>query len=419
MGLDPADVTFGETRNAFVVWTRITALKVKIESFEFRGPFRAFYQAHRPEILAAELSYAALVPSARRRLALLRLLAPERQREDRVSVLLSELDRDFDSFARPTPVPEAAELILPPRIRRKLEILTRVEDSGRDRPIRDLVDQMDAEFVAQVSKLEDQMLGIAARAILHSGKLETTRKAMLRRLGFMPAEVCRDPFLDSVFLLFLALVVGYLIVLAATPASDLSVGEKLLTGVLVAVVYGVGILAAVFPKRWAFFQRGRSRPYVGYAVSGVVAVVTWIAVFMTMWTVMRGDVASAVAMFKTRWPWIVMAFAGAFSTAWCADNRSRWFPSWIAAVSQGLVFGAAAVGVVVLLREVNSHEAALPLWNPRHGAMVAASMVTGIGIGATVPQWWRQWRGTTVPTNSSAPAPDGGLTTAVVSRHGV
>jgi len=389
--LNPSDVAFYANRDARSVWTRITVLKLKVDAWDERGISRGFFEVHRAEIRAARLSYEALIPTARRRLALLRRLRTERgdARLDSILNALVEEIRGISSSER------SEGVVLPMPLRRKIELLSRVDDSSRtlnDR-VQDIVQDIDTELVEQLEKLEDQLLAIVARATLHRGRSEATRKSRLIEAGFNPADGCRDPFFDWVTLLALAVLLFYPFVLTFTPSvASRTAAERLLTGALVAVVYIAAIMAAIYSKRWSLSHRDASRPFRAYTLAGVAAAGTWGAVFLTLWMVKSGSAAAARSILFERWPWILMAFMTAFSTAWTLDDRGSRFARFKEAIGQSTALASVAVAVVILLRQVSPNEGALPLLNARHVGIVVTSAITGAVLGATLPTWWRRWR---------------------------
>jgi len=80
------------------------------------------------------------------------------------------------------------------------------------------------------------------------------------------------------------------------------------------------------------------------------------------------------------------------ATAWALDDRESRYIRAKEALAQGAALSAAAVIVVVLLRQVSVAEAKLPLLSTRHIVIVVASAITGAVLGGTLPAWWRRWR---------------------------
>lgn len=389
--LNPRDVAFHAERDARSVWTRVTVLKLRLDAWESRGAFKGFFEAHKAEVRAARLSYEALIPTARRRLALLRRVEME-PHDARLGDVLGALVAEIPTLSS---FGHGDGQVFPMHVRRKIELLSRVDDTSRtlgDR-VESIVRDIESELVAQLEKVEDQLLALVARATLHRGRLEASRKSRLVEAGFEPSVTCRDPFLDWLTLLILSILFTYPLVVVLTPAIGLRpASDRLLTGFLVAVVYVVAIMSAIYSKRWSLARRDGTRPFRAYTLAGVVAVVAWCAVFLTLWMVRQGSLGAARETFVERWPWSLLAFMTAFATAWALDDRESRYIRAKEALAQGAALSAAAVIVVVLLRQVSVAEAKLPLLSTRHIVIVVASAITGAVLGGTLPAWWRRWR---------------------------
>ena len=379
--LNRADAVFGEGVDARTLWTRVTALKLVVSEWQDGGPFQRFYASNRAKIGEVMARYASLEVAARRTFVHLGWL--RREGSDMTKArLMAKLRADITTLSRTRNAQKTAEV--EDRIDRRIKLLGALDSSDPARTLGQQAADVDAGFAEEIAKLERSLLGLVARATLAIGRTPRVRRRLLRELGFLEdvqAPVSLHDRLTGLCLLFLFWYPCLLIV------RDEGSTERLPLGLTIACVYAAAILLAIYPKRWAFFQKQTVRPIRAYLVSALLAATAWVVAFASLWSTVSANGDEAIENLTDRWPWLIMAATTAFVTSWSADNAPRPRLRWLEAAGQAAVTAVAAVVVIALLPE------SVP-WPPdvRTSTILVNSTLTGALIGFFVPTWYRAYQ---------------------------
>lgn len=267
---------------------------------------------------------------------------------------------------------------------------------GEDQQICDAIFECTANFKEQCNELLKNLCDFISRGVLKCQITHSTRWRALYAMGFKtPDTDTRERLTINQALTLLVILVPVLLLNFVLFGSRLP-GNALLMVTMIATIYTVAVVCAVYPKGiWKFTRRNKhgTRPMVFYLVAGFAAVALAVPVslafkFFIFSISKEQTMATAFSAawndFSTRsYPWMLMAFITAFFTAFHADNR----PStkitcqrlrWIEGFAQAAVSLSAAYIVVCWLD-----------LGDRLIRVLGTTAVIGFIIGFVVPYWYR------------------------------
>jgi hypothetical protein len=328
------DISFADDRSPQALWTKITALHdhyFKRWQSEEQRRFAAFYHQHRTDFQTLTDEYMALGVAAKRVFRLLDTLRP------------MQADPNFVEVQK------------------------------------ELIDG----FMVGAKRLEKDICDLISRALLTCALTEKARREELESMGFM-VNVAPDPTFDRLLLLYVILAGLYITVRWFAGRS-----QPLQTGAIIGTIYIGAVLAAFYPKRWAWARPNeRGRPIRGYVLSGVIAFGFAMIASFSLGVLLTWDVKNAVQLLFTRWwPWSLPAAFMAATTAYNLDNEERPGQRWVEATLQAAI---GAVGAVIVYLHLQDACGAVAHCAPPLYRMLVTATVTGGLIGWLVPTWWRE-----------------------------
>jgi hypothetical protein len=252
-----------------------------------------------------------------------------------------------------------------------------------------------SEFKEQAEQLLKDLCDYISRAVLHTRASQSARVAELRSLGFSyegddPEAKMSFNDMSALFVL-LAAILLFGMVVAGQQAR--SMGELIFRVIMISTIYCVAVSCALYPKdRWPLAARGANgeRPTAFYLLAGAMAAVFGMAISVVFKLVLFGfDIDRVVSNLGMSYPWMLLTFTVAASTAFMLDNPRGAHPRL-----QAVVEGLAEAAIVALAgwltwRWLGSighpfgHKALFPYTLP----MMA---VNGLLIGLLVPSWYRR-----------------------------
>jgi hypothetical protein len=332
------DISFAGDRSPQALWTKITALHDHVHSWHRgeRRRFAAFYYQSLTEWQKLSADYQALAGTARRIFRLLDTL----QGDPKLAAVQKEL---IDGFV------DGAE------------------------------------------RLEKAICDLVSRALLQCALTEKTRREALETMGFV-VNIPADRTCDRLLLLYIILVVLYsgLFWVVKRP-------QPLLAGAIIATIYVGAVLAARYPKRWAWARpHEMGRPIRGYVLSGVLAFACSMGASFGLGILLTWDVQTAAQLLVERWwPWGWMAAFMAVATAYNMDNDERSTRRWVETLLQAAVGVVGALIVHPQLQGLCAQVPECPSPPPLVRMMLSAAVTGGV-IGWFVPTWSRSPQALTV-----------------------
>jgi len=168
-------------------------------------------------------------------------------------------------------------------------------------------------------------------------------------------------------------------------------GEALALALMIAAMYSSAVMCSVYPRdwwSWAHRDSRGTRPWLFYIVSGLLAAaIGALLSFATRW-LLEQDLQLAWSEMSKRSPWLLMAFAAAFTLSLLGDDER---PESITAGRWRLVEGGILAAVLALCG------VAVCFWLLDRGVeisgpprVVALAAVVGFSLGCTVPTWYRE-----------------------------
>src|SRR5262245_10553979 len=340
-GFDRGDVVFDAGRSASArspqqAWTKITALMTRLDTWKRERRYIGFIAGFADELAALENSYRQLAVKAKK---------------------CFSLKRSLDDAG----VPAAG---------------TGAADFQRD-------------FLAQGDELLARITHYISRGILQCNPTDSGRNRELQRLGFQGRFPRTRLTLNQLVWLFVGILVvvltGFLVF-----GEGVRLEKALLHSAMIAAIYVVAVICAVYPKRrWklARFDGGGLRPATYYLVVGLMAAVASRLISLPF----TFSLMPAVAWqkFLQSYPWCLMSFMTAATVALLMDNRPT-----VAVTRSGLrVIEGLAQGGVTLVSGLVVYGWLLttgPIPSFTLDTMLTMSTIIGCAIGFLVPTWYRE-----------------------------
>jgi hypothetical protein len=268
-----------------------------------------------------------------------------------------------------------------------------------DEPLHEVTMKFRDGFRKEVDSLLLEVSDLISHTLLRCCMRTIPRVNELRSMGLEPDD---DEYYgisaDQTVMLLGALVM--VILLYTVLVSGVRDVIALSRVAMIPIIYTVAVVCAVMPKQnWAFFRRprGASPPALGYAISGLVAMVLAFAVAIAFRTLLESKglplgeaLAVALVDFQTRSvPWLLMSFMTCVGVAAIIDSN------WLAALPCGRRrWAESAVMMIVVCTTVIVvwqllHIVRPPREIPPLGRLLVLSAVIGAIIGFMVPHWYR------------------------------
>ncbi|TDN57874.1 hypothetical protein B0G77_8719 [Paraburkholderia sp. BL10I2N1] len=299
-------------------------------------------------------------------------------------------------------------------IERRFESLQSVEasvlvqlDDARGSP---LARHLEKKVRKDIEDLHEMLCDYVSAGVLETEWSFGQRYARLVEMGFRDLDKPRHALgLHEVVLITGLIFLAMMFITLATRRffEPTPLGQNFRTAVLVSIIYGIAIVAAIYPKAvWNVADIGKVgiRPVAAYVVSAFAAVVAAFFVsllfrfvfdqsgnlFQTIST--PGAFRKAFEVSVQRSPWLVTTFIATVAIAWTADNRSASpenIPAWLRpAESTGmcLVFVAAQWMTFALL-EASAPDFAAKLSQPK---LLLTAAIIGAVVGGLVPHLYRR-----------------------------
>jgi hypothetical protein len=164
---------------------------------------------------------------------------------------------------------------------------------------------------------------------------------------------------------------------------------------MIAVIDVMAVACAVYPKRkWKLARPGGDglRPVAFYLVVGILAAVA--SRVLSLLFALALDPGKAWEQFGRSYPWLLMSFVTATTTAFLTDDRpgrllTRARLRWAEALGQALVSLVGAVVVYYWLQSIQPPPAP-GRQGPPMLMILTLSTVIGFAIGYFVPTWYRE-----------------------------
>lgn len=243
--------------------------------------------------------------------------------------------------------------------------------------------------------LRKDLCNFIARGVLTCEITGKERRAKLEKIGFCGIADDRAPLnahqvVTIGFIVFLFMFFGNQFFRDTPPA----ISRAILISTMVATIYGLSILLAIYLKVvWPFadIRRVGQRPVASYVVAGLLAVVLAFFISLTFKFVWFRDFLKALEDIKITYPWLLMSFTIAATLSCLCDNGvlgkkppSPWM-RWIESIACAVLLMVASWVVNQWLTDIGSPPNRIP------PLQVVAFITCGIGlaIGYFVPHWYR------------------------------
>jgi len=325
------DVSFAGDRTPAALWTKITAMHLHLRAWEQdNSRFAGFYGRHRVEFQDIYGEFEAMRDASRRHFRVMRSLA-----------------------------------------------------SIASAPIEEARAELAHQYVEAATRLEKKICDLVSRALLSCALTEHARLGELEAMGFC-VNVAPTRLFDRMLLLYLILT-GLFITVITLNRRPMPV----VAGVIIATIYMVAVLAALYPKQWSWAApNAAGRSIKAYVLSAILAGGFSLALSFGLGALLTFDSRTAFRLLVDRWwPWAFSAAATAFCVACLADNRERPGLRWLEASIQGAGGALAASVVWLLLRSLcqgGPSDCA-----PALGRLLVTNAICGAIIGFCVPTWYR------------------------------
>lgn len=307
---------------------------------------------------------------------------------------------------------------LEPKIRLVHDIGPREAGAASDR----FMALVQKEAAEQSAELLNRIYDFISRGLLQACATYGARVGELKRLGFDSAglEPKERVTLNQVISLFLAIELAMMagIVILTHHRATANYGQTLILGTMVAAMYTVAVLCALYPKqRLGFARRERGgRPAGFYVTAGLLAAAASTLIRLVFLLLIVHPMDKAWDRFRLFSPNSLCAFLAAFMVAWMIDDEttaslSRNRLRWLEGVTGGLALLASSVVVLQWMEALASdpklaailHE---PSFSP--AGLLGLSSIVGFGIGFLIPTWYRdaaqEGRRTAELTSAEPPA---------------
>jgi hypothetical protein len=252
-------------------------------------------------------------------------------------------------------------------------------------------------YKAQCRRMYELLCLVIARALLRSSWATAALMQRARAMGFVlsaPAQgaVWANSIAALVVTLFAFFFAAAWLLRGAVP---LELARLAGVAVLVALLYGVAMTAALLPKeQWGLVaNEERGRPVIGYIVSALIALGGAAAISILYQAISEWSLAAGWRAFQLRYPWIIMPTVAAFVLAAMCDDRPEAAGEHRLRVIEALGLGAAMIFCAFVVRQ--SLVAMAPPGTegpPPILTLLMLSAAIGLLLGATVPHRYRQIR---------------------------
>lgn len=201
-----------------------------------------------------------------------------------------------------------------------------------------------------------QICDFIARGVLRCELGSIGRQTKLREMGFSKYSEERQPLTANQVVLiivtvFLVLLPGIYLVGDSRP----DIRYALFTALMVSLIYGLAVIAAIYPKAvWDFadIEKSHSRFFPAYFLSGFIAVLLGSVVSLTFRFVAYRDFMRAIYSFIWTHPWFLLSFTAALVISYLADDYAgkkreklkRW-SRWAEGAAAALILTLAAMVV--------------------------------------------------------------------------
>lgn len=259
---------------------------------------------------------------------------------------------------------------------------------------------------------------LMAHAVLSAETGNTARRRAIEMFGFELASDDEENLSAAQLVKLMSLIMLSFMTLSFVRysleggVSSRVIGEIIFFAFLMGANYGVSAFIGIYPKdhwRFADIEATHSRPWLGYAASGLIAagasLIIISALRFTRYTFegVGYEVAFDRLLIDLSWsyPYLVVSFAVGFGVAWVCD--SDW---WGASTKRKRLADTASMGLIVLVATYVAY-AAMHGFYPFEGTKAPAfqnkslqglvhyiiqGTVAALLIGALVPHWFRNNR---------------------------
>jgi hypothetical protein len=279
----------------------------------------------------------------------------------------------------------------------------------------DAISECMANYKEQCGALLNDLCGFISRGVLKCHVTDSTRWHALHAMGFSdPGDAITERLTINQVLALLVIIAPILLLNFALYGSHLP-ETILLMGTMIATLYTVAVVCALYPKNlWKFTRRDAhgSRPILFYLLTGFAAVALAVPIslmfkFLIYAISTEHTVGTALPRawedFSTRsYPWMLMSFITAFFTAFHTDNKPFWKITsprlrWFEGIFQAAVNAAAALSVIWWIGAEK--------WSGRLSFVLVTAAAIGFVIGFVVPHWYREatQKGKAVPDAAKMP----------------
>lgn len=259
-------------------------------------------------------------------------------------------------------------------------------------------------------QLEDffrQISEFIARGVLRCELTRKGREERLKDMGFVHLARESDPLTANQTVTigmaaFLIILTGMLLgplLLQVEGGQRPAAHRALLIAAMVGTIYAVSIVASIHPKTtWSFanIKKTGQAPTLAYLLSGCIAVALGLIVSITFKFLYHQSFVTALRDLQVTYPFFLLAFVLAFTTAVLADDYSlreeaepRWL-RWLEGAILAAVMAAASALVFLMLSGIeNVADREIPVPRPPLGVLIGNGCLIGFSVGAWVPHWYR------------------------------
>lgn len=288
---------------------------------------------------------------------------------------------------------------LRPRVAKLFRLLREMPAGGGRTD--ELVLQVQTDLTEQTTELLDDIYNFISRGLLHCEVMYSARAASLAMLGFDLRTIKLKQKLTLNHMMTLFGLVAILVLagmISLSRASGVSVEELFARVVMIATIYSVAVVCAVYPKeRWAFARREPCsiRPVAFYFVVGVLAAVASVTIsFLFNILIFRNLTRTWLHLLLT-YPWSLCAFVTAFAVAWMTDDRATSFLSrdrlrWVEGLAAASALALSVLIVFPWLDQVAAHHHASRAHSSPLFMALTMSGAIGFTIGFLIPTWYRE-----------------------------
>ena len=283
------------------------------------------------------------------------------------------------------------------------------KDDPDVKALQDAISNFRSSLISEEKVLFSEICDFISQGVLKCCITLNARNKALKEIGFSFKNHTSEAGLSinqviTLFGLLLFLVLTNFI-LFRPPDAD--VERVILMVTMIVSIYSAAVVCGVYPKQqWTLFQYSETTfyPVVGYVLSGLTAVLFSICLslfFKTLIFANDPNINGFSETFNSAWndlttnsyPWLVMSFATAVTTAFLIDWRK---PNWVKykwqrfveACLQGVVLVTAAALVHWWLSGLSSNNVFTGRV-PDLGSVLRIAAIIGVVIGVFVPSWYR------------------------------